>query len=156
MRFDSIISTHTIRADGNAIYKDNADTIIGFQSTPSVRMETSLSDLQYADGLRFNPHHPCEWRPFPSSGPSYRGTSFNPHHPCGWRLCLIVQLRGRCPISIRAIHKGQRPFYFAIRSSLICEVLSRVTASKAVTLALISSTFSATWSSFWNFSFMPC
>lgn len=65
------------------------------------------------------------------------------------RLFLVL-------ISIRAIHKGQRPFYFAIRSSLICEVLSRVTTSKAVTLALISSTFSATWSSFWNFSFMPC
>ena len=43
-----------------------------------------------------------------------------------------------------ATRKGSGMDYLAIFSSRICEVLSLVTASRAVTLALISSTSSAT------------
>ena len=43
-----------------------------------------------------------------------------------------------------ATRKGSGMDYLAIFSSLICEVLSFVTVSRAVTLALISSTSSAT------------
>ena len=131
----------------------------------------------YFWGAVLNPLHLCGWRPGDHLGDRHRTAvsthttlasgdifnarrassypRFNPHHPREMETSDSFDLKSRQCFNPRHPQRTAA-FYFAIRSSLICEVLSRVTASKAVTLALISSTFSATWSSFWNFSFMPC